>query len=273
MSDGTSLPSSLPGSTPPKKGLSPLAWAAIVVGGFLVLGMAGMVALGVFVFQKGREVVTEATGTDSFSELAESLRNDPTRVAAETMIRVNPDLDLVESDAAAGTITFRDNRTGEEATLSFADIAEGRLGLTTADGDYTVDASAAGAGEQGGVTFTGPAGATRFGAASSGDVPSWIPVYPASGTLQSTYQSETGAGLSGAVTSTTSDDAQTVVEYYKKVLEDAGYSIGSESMTRSGDGAFGAITGELREQERRITVTAMQDARATRIIVNYSGQP
>ena len=273
MSDETSLPPPQPGTAPAKKGLSPLAWIAIIVGGVVVLGMVGMVALGVFVFQRGREVVQEATGTESFSELAERLRDDPARVSAEMMVRANPELDLIETDDVAGTIAFLNNRTGEQATLNFADIAEGRFSMTTEAGDYTVDASADDIVDGGGgVTLTGPDGVTRFGAtASLDDVPAWVPVYPAGGEPQSTYQTQTGDSLSGALSTKTSDDAQTVIAYYRKVLEDAGYSIGAESMTKTGDGAFGAITGERREEEQSINVTVVQDAGGTQIMVNYSG--
>jgi len=46
---------------------------------------------------------------------------------AELMVKANPDLDLVESDAEAGTLTIRNRRTGEEVTMSAKDIQEGRV--------------------------------------------------------------------------------------------------------------------------------------------------
>ena len=254
-----SLPAPVPGPAPEKKGLSPLAWIAIAVGGLVVVGLVGFLAFGVFVFQKGQEIIGEATGAESFSEFAEELRNDPARTGAEAMIRMNPELDLLGTDAAAGTITFRNNKTGEEATMNFADIAEGRFSMTTSEGEYSVDAGAEAAdGGGGGVTFRGPEGEARVGAtANLGDVPDWVPLYPGGSEIQSTYQTATDDDLSGTVSSKTADGAQVVVDHYTKVFEDAGYTIGGQSMTKVGDGAFGAITGELSEEERSINVAVI----------------
>jgi hypothetical protein len=273
MSDAPSAPPPVPGSAPAKKGLSPLAWIAIVVGGIMVVGFVGLMALGVFLFRQGREVVREMTGAESFSEFAEDLKDNPARASAETMIRMNPELDLIRTDDAAGTVTFRNNKTGEEATLNFADIAAGRFSMTTSEGEYSIDAADGVAGGEGGVTFRGPEGETRFGAtAGLGDVPEWVPVYPGGSETQSAYQTTSGDGLSGAVSSKTADGVQRVVDYYKTVLEDAGYTIGAQSMTQSGDGAVGSISGELPEEERSINVTVIQQGGETQIIVNYTGK-
>lgn len=277
MSDVTPDPSPIPESAPVKKGLSPLAWIAIVIGGVVVVGFIGMAALGVFLFRQGREVVREATGTESVGEFFENFRDDPARTGAEAMIRMNPELDLIRTDDAAGTITFRNNQTGEEATLNFTDIAEGRFTMTTREGEFSVDASAGADGaasEGGGVTVKGPEGETRFGTiASVTDVPDWVPVYPGGGETQSAYQTTTGDGLSGAVSSKTTDDVQTVVDHYKKLFEDTGYAIGTQSLTQSGDGAVGSIAAELPENERSINVIVIQQGDETQIMLNYTGQP
>ena len=121
MSDAGTTPPPLPESGADKKGLSPLAWIAIGIGTFVAVGFAGCLALGVFVFRTGQEAVREATGSESLSDFVEGLRGDPARTAAEAIIRINPELDLISTDDDAGTITFRNTRTDEEATLNFAD--------------------------------------------------------------------------------------------------------------------------------------------------------
>lgn len=216
----------------------------------------------------------EATGAESFSDLVDELGDDPARTGAEAMIRMNPELDLIGTDDAARTITFRNSRTGEQATLNFADIAEGRFNMTTGEGEYSVDASAETVvGGEGGVTFRGPEGETRIGtAAGRVDLPGWVPIYPGGNEPQTSHQTETSSGLSAAVSSTTSVDAQMVVDHYKKTFEDTGYSIGSESITKTGDAVFGAITGERQEEQRSINVAVIQSAGKTQVVVNFTGK-
>ena len=274
-----STPPPIPGAPTPgpaKKGLSPLAWIAIGCGGIILVGAIAVIGLGIFAFRAGQEVVEEATGGRGIGGLVEDFQDNPARVGAETMIRVNPELDLIETDAAAGTITFRNNRTGEEATLNFADIEEGRFSMTTDEGQLSIDASDENAGA---VTFSGPEGEVRFGVgAGLDDVPDWVPVYPGASEHQGSYQATAGDGVTGAVTSTTTDSAQAVVGYYTQLFEDAGYSILAESLTRTPDGAFGAVSAELAAEGRTINVGVIEQMPAggqvaeTQIVVNYNTQ-
>lgn len=50
---------------------------------------------------------------------------------AEAIVKANPDLDLVGSDAEAGTLTVLNRQTGEEVTLRAADLEEGRIVFDT----------------------------------------------------------------------------------------------------------------------------------------------
>ncbi len=266
MTNGAPPP--VPGSAPAKQGMSPWAWVAIGCGAILVVGFIVFIALGMFVFKKTKDVVEEATGGKSLSEIAQEFEANPTKAAAETAIRLNPELELVSTDDEAGTITFTNTKTGEEATLNFEDIAEGRLSMTTEEGEYSVDASDEG---EGGVTFKGPEGETRFGASADlSDVPDWVPSYPGATDAQGTMHSVSADGIMGAFTAKTSDDAQTVADHFKQVLADSGYEIGTESMTKTGDGAFGAVTGELKEDGRSINVVIMQGQDETQVTINYN---
>ena len=266
MSNETPQPS--PETTPVKKGLSPLAWVAIGCGGIIVVGFVAIVLLGFFIFQRGRAMVEEATGSGSVSEFLEEMQENPAKATAETMIRMDPDLDVVATDDDAGTITVRNSRTGEEATLNFEDIAEGRFSMTTTEGDYSIDASGA---AEGGVTVIGPEGETRIGASADlADVPDWVPRYPGATETQGTMNFTNADGVMGAFTSKTSDDAQTVVDHFKQLFEDRGYAIGTESMTRTGDGVFGTITGELASEGRSINVVIIEDAGESQVTINYT---
>jgi len=260
-------PPPVPGSAPAKKRMSPWAWLAIGCGGLVLICFLVFMALGVFVFKKGKEMVEEATGSSSLSEYVEEMKTNPAKTAAETMIRMNPELELVSTDDEAGTITFTNKKTGEESTLNFEDIAEGRFTMTTGEGEFSVDASSSG---QGGVTIKGPEGETRFGASADlADIPTWVPVYPGATDLQGTMHSTSADGVMGAFTSKSSDDAQQVVDHFKQLFDDRGYKIGAESMTKTSDGAFGAITGELADG-RSINVVVIESAGESTVTINYN---
>ena len=252
MTDAAPVPPPLPESGDAKKGLSPLAWIAIGVGTFLVVGFAGCMALGVFVFRTGQEAVREATGSESLGDFVDGLRDDPARTAAEALIRLNPELDLISTDEAAGSITFRNNRTNEEATLNFEDIAEGRFSMTTAEGELSIDAdeNADGAAS---VTLSDRDSETRFGgSASLADVPGWVPVYARGSDTQSAFQTTSGETRSGAISSTTTDPARTVVDYYKGVLEDAGYAIWPSAQRKASAFALNAFRGSITQPTRSL---------------------
>ncbi len=266
MSNGAPPP--IPGTTPAKKGLSPLAWVGIGCGGLLVLGFVVFIALTAFVFKKGKDMVVEATGSSSIQEMVQKLEDNPAKAAAELAIRVNPDLELIATDDEAGTITFRNTKKGEEATVNFEDIAEGRLSVTTNEGEFSVSANDS---SEGGVTFKGPEGETRFGASADlSDVPDWVTPYPGSSDTQSSFHSTTGEGMMGALTSKTSDSPQEVVDHYKKVFEDSGYEIGAQSMTTTGNGAFGAISGERKGEGKTLNVVVMGEGEQTTVTINYN---
>ena len=255
------------GSAPKKKGLSTLAWVAIGCGGLLVVGLVIFLMLGMFVFNKGKEMVQEATGSESFEDFVEDMKANPTRMTAETMIRMNPELELIETDDAAGTITFRNKTTGEEATLDFADIAEGRFSVTTEEGEYTVGAASDG---EGGMTFEGPEGETRIGASADlGNVPDWVPRYPGATDLTSVYHSTSAAGgVLGALSGNTSDQPQEVIDHFKKLFEDEGWEVGGETLTKTGGAAFGGVTGSRNGRTLNVGVTRQDDQ--TQVVVNYS---
>ncbi len=266
MANGAPPP--VPGSAPAKTGMSPWAWVAIGCGGIVVVGFLVFMALGLFVFNKAKEVVEETTGGESVSDFLEGMQENPAKTAAETMVRMNPDLELVSTDDDAGTITFTNTKTGEEATLNFEDIAEGRFSMSTDEGEYRIDATDGG---EGGVTFTGPDGQeTRIGASADlSAVPDWAPRYPGMTDAQSSLHSTTADGVMGAFTGKSDDDAQKVIDHYKQLFEDKGYEIGGESMTRTGDSAFGGINGDLGDG-RSVNVVVMESGGSTQVTINYN---
>lgn len=90
----------------------------------------------------------------SVGHLVRYFAENPERATAEMIVRMNPELDLVSTDDEAGTITFRDSE-GKETTVSWSDLAEGRLTVTDSDGNELV-----------------------LGVGDMENVPAWVPRLP-----------------------------------------------------------------------------------------------
>ena len=98
-----------------KKGLSPWAWVAIGCGGLLVLFAIVVTMSGMFVAKK-------------VGDYAEEFKENPA-AAAELLIKMNPELELVDSDREAGTMTIRNKEDGEVITVNYEDIEQGQAEL------------------------------------------------------------------------------------------------------------------------------------------------
>lgn len=237
-----------------KKGLSPLTWIAIGCGAlFLVFIVVSVAVLG-FGFFKAKEMAKEFEG-------------NPAKAAAEMMVRLNPELELVESDDEAGTITIKNVKTGETMTVDFEDVAEGKISFSTEEGEMSIDASE---GEEGGgVTFTGPEGEVRLGA-SLEKVPDWVPLYPDSSEARGTYTSETEEEVTGIVAVKTSDDTATVLAYYEEHLAGEGYEIVQRSSTTAEGGSFASLQAEKAEPQRVLIVSIVEQDGETQVNINYT---
>jgi hypothetical protein len=243
---------------PAKKGLSPLAWIAIGCGGILVLGVlvvGGLVMAGGLFAKKQ---------LDKFEQ-------NPAVAAAELIVRANPDLELVESDAEAGTLTVRDKKTGEVTTINAEDIQEGRWSVTTKEGTTTFDASG---GEEGGsMTVTNEKGETATfsaGGDAPSDLPSWVPAYPG-GTSQGMFRSDSEQERSASFTVQTNDSVDQVLEFYESRLKDAGLSVQKSSFENNGVVAGGTVTGTSDDQNRTVNViVSTQEGQGTQAVVSYT---
>lgn len=118
MSDSSTSPSPDGNS---KKGLSPIAWVGIGCGGLVVLGFIVIVAGGMFIGSKVKEGI-------------EQVNDNPERFAAEMIVKVNPDMEMVEANDEEGKMTIKMKKTGEELTFSYADIKEGKFTVKTSKG-------------------------------------------------------------------------------------------------------------------------------------------
>ena len=162
-----------------KKGLSPWAWVAIGCGGLLVVFAIVVTMSGMFVAKK-------------VGDFAEDFQENPA-AAAEMLIKMNPELELVESDRDAGTMTIRNKEDGEIITVNYEDIEKGQLSFETDEGEVTF--SATGDAEEGLLTVTKDGEeAMQFGSTDTDDVPDWVPMYPGA-KATGTYSASTPDGV------------------------------------------------------------------------------
>jgi hypothetical protein len=131
-----------PPPPPAKKGMGPLGWIAIGCGVILVFCLIAFAVVG-YMAKRG----------------IEKFQKNPTKMAAEMIVRANPDLELVSSDDKAGTMTVHNKKTNETVTLNFDDIKNGKLKVTTDKGTATFDGS--GAANGGGIKVTDEAAERR----------------------------------------------------------------------------------------------------------------
>ena len=243
---------------PAKKGLSPLAWVAIGCGAIAILGI---VVVGGLVM---------AGGMFAKKQL-DKLEKNPVMTAAEWAVRANPDVELVESDPEAGTLTIRDKKTGEVTTISAEDAKEGKFSIKTKDGTSTVDFSG---GENGGsMTVTNEKGETATLSAGAGtplNLPSWVPTYPG-GAPQGMFQSDSGQERGASFTIQTSDAASKVLEFYESKLEEAGLTVQKSTFETGGNVAGGTVTGTSGDQKRTVNViVSTQEGQGSQAVVSYS---
>jgi hypothetical protein len=222
-------------------------------GVLLLLGLLGMMAAGMFVAKKAGEFVEQAG-------------DNPALAAAEMAVKLNPELELVETDREAGTLKVRNKETGEVYIFDAKDINEGKFSIGKEGEETTVTFGSEG--EEAGLTVQGPGGETfRAGAARPEDLPEWVPVIPG-GTPTGGFASSSGESASGTVVVTSEEPFDDVLAFYEQELTDAGFEV--EKTTFSGAGTRGAsLQGTTEDGSRSLTVGLNETESTTQIMLTY----
>ena len=145
--------------TSPKKGMSTLVKVLLGCGVLLLLGVGSCVVVSGYFLKKGVNKLEE------FAKEAEANPDAAVVRAAEMALRLNPEVEVLSSNPAEGTITVREKATGKEITFDLEDIKAGKFSITS-DGEEThvdIDASAA---DGGSLKVTTDGGTATFGAGS-----------------------------------------------------------------------------------------------------------
>ena len=178
---------------PSQRKTSIVVWILLAIAGIVVLGIAG-VAFTAYHFVK-----------------------NPGVAMAKIITAANPDAEVIGTDSDNQSVRIRDRKTGQEFTLSYDDIKQGRFKIR-ARGEN---------GEVGEVEIGGGAG----------KVPSWVPMYPgakAQANVTARGTDGNGAGEGGVVSMTTSDSPSQVFTFYENQCKDAGMTLNVTQVSDSG---------------------------------------
>jgi hypothetical protein len=242
-----------PQSVPAKKGMSVWAWLAIGCVGILVV--CG-IAVGGFVWW----------GAHKVKAMAADMQAHPDVAAVKMIVAMNPDLEMVSTDEANGKVTIHNKKTNETVTLDMADVKNGNISFTGADGkqgSMTFDQSA------GKVEVKGADGSTAsFGGGAATKLPDWVPAYPG-GTAEGVYSGEDANQATGSFGLTTSDSVTQVFSFYKQELSNAGFKVNESHYSANGSDG-GMVTGESADGKRTVTFTVATDSGKTRVAGVYS---
>lgn len=247
-----------PGTAPKKKGLPPLAWVGIGCGVLLLIGGIAFALLVGWGFKKAGDVARDLEDPGRASMLV-----------AKGIVAANPELELVEADDEAGTLTIRNTQTGEVMTVDVSEVKEGRFSFTGEDGEEVTMGMEEGEDGQGAFTVRDREGNETFRVGSGGEenVPSWVPRYEGV-TIEGTMMNRTSEETTGAFSFETEDSVDEVLAHYKEALEEEGLTLTGESDNRAGDGRFANLTFEA--DGRTVNVMVTTDGGLTNTVVTYS---
>jgi hypothetical protein len=233
--------------------MGPLGWIAIGCGAIVLLGILAL-AVGGYMFKK---------------KVIDPAKENPTMAAAETLVRLNPELELVSSDRDKNTLTVKNTKTGEVVTINAEDIKDGKITFETAEGKTVVDASQSG--ESGNIKVTGADGQQlTIGGEAPKNLPEWVPVYPGS-TVAGAMDATNAEGRTASFSITTEDGIDDVIPYYESALREAGLKVSKTTMESNGEPSA-ILTGSSEDDKKTISVMIGSQDGKTTATVNFSAK-
>jgi hypothetical protein len=215
----------------PRK-MSPVLLAVLIVFGLIFLCVVGMIGFGIYA--------------------ARAIARNPGMAVAKLITMGNPNLEVLNTDNGAGTITVRDRQTGKESTITFDQARNGHFTIT-ADDDRGGKAS------------------VQFGGGAANDLPSWVPKYPGAtntGLFSAKGTDSNGKGEGGSFTFSTSDQPRKVLDFYRDKAGELGLKVNMNTDTGSGGMIMAADEGE----KRSLMVVANASGNSTSASITYGSK-
>jgi hypothetical protein len=252
------IPPPPPGAPIPRKGLSPLAWVGIGCGAILVLIVLA-VGVGGYLFKK---------------KVVDPAMDNPTMAAAEVIVRMNPDFEVVSSDYAEGKITVKNKQTGEVMTVDASKTSEnGSISFETDEGKTVIDTSGAQEGGDGTIRVSGADGQemTFGGGDAPKNLPDWVPVYPGA-TTQSAFDATSNGERTASFNLLSNDSVEEVMAFYEEKLNGAGLKV-SKSTAEADGQLTGMVTGSSEDNKRTVLVAVGTVEGQTQATTTFSVKP
>lgn len=210
-----------------------MAWVGIGCGGLLLIA----VVAGFFVVR---------WGMGAYKEAVDELTLHPQKVVAEKVVEMHPELEWVAENDQTGEITIRNKATGEESTISYEDLAAGKVSILGEDGS-----------------------AIQMGSTDLGELPAWVAKYPGAKDLLLPFHREQSGQVSGMLSFTTNDPPDAVVAFYESK---SGSSFTSSSSMNIGD--IEHASKSFRDGKQTVSVFTQRKAGSpTRVQVTYEEAP
>ncbi len=248
-----------PGAPAPKKGMSTLV--KVLLGCALLVMLGVMAAVGTCYFAAKKI----GGGIKSFAEDMEKNPDAAAVKAAELVLRLNPEVEVLKSDPEAGTITVREKKTGKEVTFTLEDIKAGKFRVKSGEDEAAIDIDADSESAQ--LKVVTKDGSARFGTGQS--VPDWIPTYPGART-EGIAAIEANGEKTGSYTVRTSDSVDSVLAFYQQKLQGMGFEVSRAALNFNG-APSGTLTATSARRNVNITATAQEGE--TQALVSYSDKP
>lgn len=211
-----------------KKGLPVIAWVGIGCGGFIVLGI--IVSVIAFVQLKG---------------VYDKFVANPEKAGAEMIVSMNPDLKMLSQDEAKGTMTIR-TKDGQEMTLSYKDISEGKFTLTDANGNTTT-----------------------LGSTDLSKVPAWVPKAADLTDGMSLFHTDGNGKISGQFSSKSVTSEEDLKTFFDKAADDQGLTNKSNSSINADGTSVVTLTYSGGSKTLKILITDKSGSPAI-IITQYT---
>ena len=215
-------------AAPPQKQSNALKFVLIGCLGVIVLG--AVIASVTFWFV-GRKV----------KDVADLAEKNPGLAAAKILAAINPEIEVVSTDEAKGTLTVREKKTGKTVTVTIDDAKKGR------------------------IVFESEGQKVEIGAEAK--VPSWLPKYPGA-KEEGVFSAQGSEGEGGTFGFKTSDSPEQVASFYEDRFKKDGMKTVKSTIQK--DGASSVINlAATEERERRhanVTITSGDDGTSVAVI-------
>ncbi len=208
-----------PPQTPGKKGIPAIAWVGMGCGGLLIVGVIA-VGLVISYFTK-----------------------NPEKAAAEMVVSMNPDLKKISQNDETGEMTIR-TKEGEEITLSYKDISEGRFMVKDKDGNVT-----------------------QFGSMDLSKVPSWVPQATDLKDAVSLYHGETAKEISGQFSGKSARSAKDLEAELSAKWAASGISSNNKGVTNVNGTSI--ITLNYSDEKRKLQIIITEESGSETLVNTF----